>query len=437
LLKRLPMQASPGPDRAAYKIGDAFEVSLGAARIATIYILVGTLWILLSDVILAAIIQETRTLSIIQSIKGFAFVAVTGLVLFLLVRRDSEVLRTAERDLVAANERLGELADFPRLSPNPIVELDRDATVRFANDAAGHAVEGLGLSDAAGLLPADAQSIVRTALDDKQPVVDQQTRLNGRVFRWGFFPVPGRDRVYAYGSDVTVEHTYQSRLSQADKLDAVGRLASGLAHDFRNLLTGIKGYATAVIDEMDESNPFLEDLREIDRATDRATHMVRRLLTLTRDEEQDDEITCDLRREAEDLLPLLRHLLPRHAKLEFEPLLEGATVAMPRSALGRVLSNLIVNAGDALEDDGQVTIRIDSGPGDRARLIVSDTGVGMDEDTLSRIFDPFFSTKTADHGTGLGLPTVRQIVEEAGGTIHVESTVSRGTTFTIDLPPST
>jgi signal transduction histidine kinase len=417
-----------------HRVEDAFELRLGPARIAAIYIVLGTLWILLSDLVLAAIVENTGVLSVLQSVKGFAFVLVTGLLGYLLIRRDARVLRAAEQELVSANERLDELADFPRLSPNPILALDGDGRVVFVNDAAQGDARRFGLGAPSALLPADAVRLVENALEQKRPALDIEHRIDGSTLRWRLFPVTERQRVYAFGTDVSAELLYQSRLAQADKLDAMGRLSAGLAHDFRNAVTGIKAYTSALLADTPADDPTHEDLVEIDRAANRATELIHQLLALGREPEGEPEPVI-IAHAVSDLIPLLRHLLPAGAKLDLDVHDASAIATIEPTQLSRILSNLVVNAGDAIAEDGEVRIAVDTGPaGQGATITVRDNGQGMAPDTLERIFDPLFTTKGPGAGTGLGLANVRDIIESLGGTIDVESSPGAGATFTIYLP---
>ena len=169
---------------------------------------------------------------------------------------------------------------------------------------------------------------------------------------------------------------------------------------------------------------------------DRATLLIRRLTRLGGEDEPGTGVS-DVNREIEELAPLLRHLMPRTAVLELDLREDVRKANMDPVELGRILCNLVVNAGDALADDGTVALRTRSGVDERGRtveLAVRDNGRGMSGETLSRVWEPYFTTKTNGRGTGLGLPTVRTIVERRGGKIVVASQPGMGTEFTIILP---
>lgn len=414
--------------------GNTFEVRFGPYKIVAAYLVLGLLWILASDAVLAWIIQDAGTLSALQSAKGFAFVLFTAAALFWLVRRDVRVIEEGERDLAAAYADLEELAAFPRLSPNPILRLRADGEVEYANRATGEALRSLGLTDASALLPGDIEATIADVLRSGVPAGDVDVPVGGTSFRWELFPDQSRQHVYAYGSDRTRELALQGKLAQAEKLDTLGRLAAGVAHDFNNLLTGIRSYTSLLGDELEGQETYRDDVRQIEAAVDRAAMLIRRLTRLGGDDEPGTG-TSDVNREVSEMAPLLRHLLPRTATLELDLAKELPEVDIDPVELGRVLCNLVVNAGDALGESGSVTVRTRPGDGrGSVSLSVRDNGRGMSADTIARVWEPYFTTKATGRGTGLGLPTVRAIVERRGGQISVESEPGQGTEFTIQLP---
>jgi signal transduction histidine kinase/ActR/RegA family two-component response regulator len=243
------------------------------------------------------------------------------------------------------------------------------------------------------------------------------------------------------------EAALEQRLQQAQKMEAIGRLAGGIAHDFNNLLTAILGYTELVTMQLPRDNPVTEELGEIRRAGERASALTRQLLAFSRRQVLQPKV-LDLNTVIRDMSRMLARLIGEHIELVsvLEPRL--GTVKADPSQLEQVLMNLAVNARDAMPEGGTVTVetgnvepgapelqgRSDLVPGPYIRLLVTDTGCGMDEETQNNIFEPFFTTKGVGHGTGLGLATVYGIVRQSGGDIAVRSKVGEGTTFITYLP---
>jgi len=224
----------------------------------------------------------------------------------------------------------------------------------------------------------------------------------------------------------------QAKLLQAQKMEAVGRLAGGVAHDFNNLLTVITSYADFVLAGMDEAHPQRPDVEEIRLAADRAASLTRRLLAFSRHQPAQPQ-PLDLADVTEGALKMLRRLIGEDVVLETDIRRGVAVVEADPNLLEQVLINLAVNARDAMPRGGRLSLEVNA-EGGEAHLVVEDTGTGMDEATRRRIFEPFFTTKAVGQGTGLGLSTVLGIVQEAGGRIELQSAPGKGTRFDIWLP---
>ncbi|HXR11793.1 MAG TPA: PAS domain S-box protein, partial [Gaiellaceae bacterium] len=261
-------------------------------------------------------------------------------------------------------------------------------------------------------------------------------------------PDPAGTR-YAIGilEDVTERRVLEEQLRQSQRMEAVGQLAGGVAHDFNNLLTAIASYCDLASDALaaDADARLSSSLDGIRGASDRAADLTRQLLAFSR--QQVLEMTSlDLNAVVAEHAPMLRRLLGEDVSVRLSLDADVAVVTMDAGQLGQVLMNLAVNARDAMEAGGTLTIEtenveLDHAPtmsgavsGRHVLLAVSDTGCGMDADTMSRIFEPFFTTKEAGRGTGLGLSTVLGIVEQSGGRVSVYSEPGVGTTFKIYMP---
>ena len=239
-------------------------------------------------------------------------------------------------------------------------------------------------------------------------------------------------------------------LRQAQKMEAIGRLAGGIAHDFNNLLTTIRGYTELAILRLKEPGPAMDELEEILAAVDRAADLTRQLLTFSRRQALTPRVLA-LDQVITNAEQMLRRVIGEDIELvtSIEPGL--GEVRADRGQMEQVLLNLVVNARDAMPNGGTLRIalakvavgapahdvRHTAVPEPYVCLSVEDTGSGMDRETASHIFEPFFTTKAVGRGTGLGLAMVYGIVEQAGGMIDVDTEVGRGTTFRVYLPHAT
>ena len=239
----------------------------------------------------------------------------------------------------------------------------------------------------------------------------------------------------------------QAQLAQAQKMDSIGRLAGGVAHDFNNMLGVILGHADLALDELEPASPLYGNLQEIRKAAIRSGDLTRQLLAFARKQTIAPK-ALDLNATVEGMLQMLRRLIGENVELAWHPSPVPARVQMDPSQIDQILANLCVNARDAVGDKGHVAIETGLAefdeaycaahagflPGRFVRLAVGDDGCGMDSQTLLRLFEPFFTTKEIGKGTGLGLATVYGIVKQNNGFINVDSEVGRGSTFRIYLP---
>jgi PAS domain S-box-containing protein len=253
-------------------------------------------------------------------------------------------------------------------------------------------------------------------------------------------------------ADRTEHRRLEAQLRQAQKMEAVGRLAGGVAHDFNNMLTAIKSYSQLVLADLAMADALAAealaaDVREIDRAADRAAQLTKQLLAFSRQQVLEPRV-LDLNETVGGVEAMLRRLIGADVEVRTRLAPTLGRVQADPGQLEQVLMNLAVNARDAMPGGGTLTIetanveldgryaRGHAGvePGPYVMLAVSDTGVGMDPATQARIFEPFFTTKAAGKGTGLGLSTVYGIVEQSDGHVEVYSTPGLGTTFKVYLP---
>ena len=278
------------------------------------------------------------------------------------------------------------------------------------------------------------------AVRDQVPVhVEETYEPLGRVLEVRAYPVTGGLAVYF--SDVTKQRAAEGRVRQGQRLEAIGRVTAGVAHDFNNLLTAIRGFAALGRDGCDDPLA-VEYFDEIESAGRKATELTRQLLVFGRRQELRPAVT-DVNDVVEGLASVLRGVIPPGVELELALSPTPVAVYVDPTQLEQVLLNLVTNGRDAIDSTGSITISTATkGPPGALYDVsvpsgwfqVADTGRGIAADVRAQIFDPFFSTKSAETGTGLGLATIYGIVSQSGGEIFVDSTPGTGTTMTVALP---
>ena len=247
--------------------------------------------------------------------------------------------------------------------------------------------------------------------------------------------------------DITEVRTLEEQLLQSQKMESVGRLAGGVAHDFNNMLSVILGHTELAMSRVANSEPIYKDLIEIEHAAQRSADLTRQLLAFARKQTVVPKVlninTC-----VEGLISMLRRLIGEDIDLLWAPAHEVWRIIMDSSQLDQILTNLCVNARDAISGPGRISISTENAayddawcathagfsPGQFMRLRVQDDGEGMNEETLSHLFEPFFTTKALGRGTGLGLATVYGVIQQNKGFIHVHSEIAHGSSFEIHLP---
>jgi two-component system cell cycle sensor histidine kinase/response regulator CckA len=247
--------------------------------------------------------------------------------------------------------------------------------------------------------------------------------------------------------DITQRRELEQQLRQMQKIEAIGRLAGGVAHDFNNILMAISSYSELLARKLPEGDPSHRYAEEILRATNRGSSLTQGLLAFSRKQVISPKVV-DLNSLIAQQTEMLKRLIPENIEMQFVPFDALGRVRVDSSQIEQVVMNLIINARDAMPDGGDILIETDNAelrdgdcglhgstvPGKYVVLAVSDSGCGMDAETVSHIFEPFFTTKEQGKGTGLGLATVFGIVEQSSGHIFVQSEPGHGTTFKIYLP---
>jgi PAS domain S-box-containing protein len=376
--------------------------------------------------------------------------------------RERELLEMLSDYLAVAirNSRLyGEVAETKQYleqlissAGDAIVSVDGEGNIRGWNPAAerifGQAAGQVVGQPFAGLVPPDPMRTARATLSRESPVraFDVATkRADGRPLNLAvtLSYLPGRDGapdgMLAIVRDMTSQREIEAQMHQSERLTALGQMAGGIAHDFNNLLQAILGYAQLMARSPGNADVVRRGLDVIEKAANGGAETVRRIQKFARLRPDEPFVTMDLNQVVRDSLAITRPRweekkvkggVPLQLELELGPV----PVVMGRPAeLNEVLTNLVLNAIDAMPKGGTLRIRTRLGDHRHAVITVADTGMGMSDDVRKKVFDPFFTTK-GEEGTGLGLSVSHSIVERHGGDLKVDSRPGEGTTFTITLP---
>ena len=377
------------------------------------------------------------------------------------IARDVTEQRLAEQQLRASEERYRVLVEA---SPDAIVLLDPDRNILACNEAltrmSGYKKEEV-IGKSARLFYRSEEEFqafgqrvyaeVRKhgfCRTDWEPLNREGKPLTTEAIVSAIRRSDGTLSGYvAICRDMSDRKRLEAEFLQTQKMEAVGRLAGGVAHDFNNLLTVVQGYAEIALRRLQPTDPLARDLKQILKAASRSADLTRQLLAFARKQTASPQPLI-LNNSVAVMLNMLRRLIGEDVELQWRPGKDLWPVKMDPGQIDQILVNLIVNARDAMSGPGRITVETanvvlteetqarhaDFQPGPFVMLAVSDTGSGMDRETLARIFEPFFTTKERGRGSGLGLATVYGIVKQNGGFIHVYSEPGKGTTFRIYLP---
>lgn len=298
-------------------------------------------------------------------------------------------------------------------------------------------------------VPCDTCPVIK-CLQSGEAGIAFVTTLEGKIWELRAIPVKEDGKVVSVieiARDITEHRKLEDQLRQAQKMDAVGRLAGGVAHDFNNMLNVMMGYSELALKRVESDKKTGSYLHGVLDAGRRSADLTRQLLAFSRNQVVEPRI-LDINQRIADQMNLLGKLIGEDIRVSFVPGFDVGQIMMDPSQVDQILTNLMVNARDAIDGTGDITITtanivLDDAycrnypgapPGEYVRLAVSDNGCGMDEATLERIFEPFYTTKDKGKGTGLGLATIYGIVKQNNGEIHASSAQGSGTTFVIHLP---
>ena len=367
-------------------------------------------------------------------------------------RREIYLLPVTKAAATAAS-----IADFEHV-PVPLAKFAPDGTLIVANAAArallklevGQGEMFHGLFEGLGRPVSDWLDDIVSERSPSRSEVLRARLLEGEVFlqiTLRRIVDHGRPEILAVLQDATALKTLEAQFVQSQKMQAIGQLAGGVAHDFNNLLTAISGHCDLLLLRHEREHPDYGDLVQIHQNANRAASLVSQLLAFSRKQTMKPE-RLDLQDVLSDLAHLLNRLVGERVRLQLSHAEGLGAIRADRRQLEQVLMNLVVNARDAMADGG--TIRLHSEAvtlhepmvrdratvpaGDYALIRVSDTGVGIPEDLLAKIFEPFYTTKKVGEGTGLGLSTAYGIMKQSGGFIFVDSTSGEGSVFQLYFP---
>jgi two-component system cell cycle sensor histidine kinase/response regulator CckA len=372
-----------------------------------------------------------------------------GVPMILATVRDISERKNAEETL---NALLNATTDMALLvAPDGLLLACNHAFARAAGRRKPGELTGHRIWDMADLpLDGAVREHVQKAIQTAAPV-RVETRYGASVHDMGIFPIVDATgevrRLAFFVRDITASRNTEEQLRQAQKMEAVGRLAGGIAHDFNNLITVIKGFSDLVLNAVPKGSRAADDIAQVKEAADRATELTARLLTFSRKQVLNPRV-MDPVALIRGIEKMLKRVIGEDIEVRAELPADTGRIMADHGQVEQVLLNLAVNARDAMPHGGKLTISTSNEaisaasekefPGLRAgeyvRLRVSDTGTGMETETLARIFEPFFTTKEPGKGTGMGLSTVYGIVTQSGGQIFCSSATGQGTVFTMFFP---
>ena len=394
----------------------------------------------------AAIPTRGRPFGVLAVFSAHKRVFTPDEIQFLLTAANTIGMAAERRQAEAAMQKL---AAFVKENPNPALEMTGDGAITYFNAAAEQLTQAVGRAHPGEILPANVGEIAAGCLQSGAGRATQEIKIGDHTLAWSFQPVLSSNVVHCYGEDITTRLNLEEQLLQSQKMESIGQLAAGVAHDFNNMLTIIQGHTSKMLMETNLSPQVQDAVLAVYGAAERAAGLTRQLLMFSRKNIMQPR-SLNLHEVVTNLNKMLGRLLGETIALRFECPQEPPPIYGDAGMIDQVLMNLAVNARDAMPNGGTLTINVDEcwvGPdyleqqpeariGHFVRLQVTDTGCGMSPKIRTHIFEPFFTTKGVGKGTGLGLATVFGIVKQHAGWIEVASEVGHGSTFTIFFPAS-
>mgnify|MGYP001190384072 CR=1 FL=1 len=423
-------------------------------KIAAIYLVISVLWIVFSDQLVSLLFQDSHMITQAQTLKGWFFVGSTAAVIFFLLRREIAIYINTADSLRQTSQELRDILDAMPVG----VVLTDGTTIEYINvnfsQRFGYSLDEIPTDEQLFLLAYPDRQYreqvlgqwrheLEVAREQAIPIRPFEVRVNcknGQVRQAIANTQFIGNRILVIFTDITERELLHNELVKMQKLESIGMLAGGLAHDFNNILTGIMGNLSYAQVLLDPSHPAHGPLRAAEHATTRAVELTGQLLTFARGGEPMKKVLS-----IGELINESMGLMLRGSKVrgEMEFAEDLWCVEADSGQLSQVFNNLIINAIQAMPGGGRLRVAAENlrvedtatpalPPGSYVRIVLEDSGEGMEPEIVERIFDPYFTTK--ERGTGLGLASAYSIINRHGGTISVSSLVGQGSQFTVILP---
>lgn len=359
--------------------------------------------------------------------------------LSLIIQDISEI-----RALETENRKLSAL---PKFCPFPIMSFTSSAHLIYFNEAARELARSLGSEGDLAILPLDMQEIIKNCIASGQTTLQHEINLRGRTISWSFFPVKEAQVVHCYATEITQRLTLENQLRQAQRMESIGQLAGGIAHDLNNLLNIIMGYTGLLQIRVQGKQEETEHLQRIVTATERAADLTQNLLTFSRRQVMQPK-TLYLNEILTNQTKAIQGILGQNISLQANYAPGLPPVQIDPEMVEQIITNLVTNAADAMPTGGQLIIAtrlleiddknvLNHSSGRMGRFVclsVADTGTGIEPEIFAHMFEPFFTTKAGGKERGLGLAEVQSAIKQHRGWIEVTSQPRQGATFRLYLP---